>query len=252
MRVTILGSGSAFSSPNRHNSCYLVESENERIMIDCGSDAMRAIQNARVDLSSIKAIFITHMHADHCGGLPSVITAMHVADRKEPIDVFVPHTQLRFVGTWFFNMFIFVEKLTFSVSLQPIYSGSVNLRNRMELKFVETRHLEKHSAYAGEAGIRPLSYSVVVRSGASQFFFSSDIGSVDEVKPFLDSTISLVEATHPSLEEIAALARRDNGALYFTHIPQELEENGEWKKELEIRFGVKNLNVVHDGQVLVV
>ncbi len=252
MILTVLGSGSAFSAPHRYNSCCLLEAGETKIMIDCGSDALRAVQKAGVDLSQIQAIFITHMHADHCGGLPAVVTAMHVADRDAPIEVFVPHTHMEFVRTWFAHLFLYSERLAFPMAVRAIYPGKVKLENGTDLEFIENSHLQKYHQFSGPIGIGTASFSLVARNGGANFFYSGDIDHVEDVRSYLDDTLSLVEATHPSLDELAALANEGKESVYFTHIPQELEDGGEWKRELEHRFGITNLNVVHDGQVLVV
>lgn len=252
MKITVLGSGSAFSSLNRFNSCYLVEADERRFLIDCGSDALRAIQKAGVDPFSIHEIFITHMHADHCGGLPAVLTAMHVIERTEPMRVYIPSTQVEFAKAWLANMFIYDKKMSFETVLLPLNDGKMKLTGNVELEFIRTNHLDKYLQYAKRSGIEPLSFSVVVMEGNKKFFFSSDLDSFDEAKPFINNSLSFIEATHPSLEDIANLVKKDNGSLFFTHIPQELESNGEWMKELRSKFGITGLSMVRDGQVLIV
>ncbi len=252
MRVTVLGSGSAFSSPERHNSCYLVEAGDNRLLLDCGSDAMRALQSANIDLFSIQKIFITHMHADHCGGLPAVLTAMHVLERKSPIEVYVPFSQLDFVKIWLENFFIYNGRMSFAVSLLPLKAGELELPNAVRLEFHRTKHLEKYLETSRAAGIDPVSFSVTVREGDRKFFFSSDLDSPDEAKPHMNGSVSLIEATHATLDQIAELTRGGSDDLFFTHIPQELESNGEWTKRLNSEFGIRNLNTVRDGQVLTI
>jgi hypothetical protein len=103
-----------------------------------------------------------------------------------------------------------------------------------------------------KAGINPMSFSVIVRQGESSFFFSSDFGSIDEVDPWLNSSLSLIEAAHPALEEMALISRKGSRNIFFTHIPQELELEGSWRKELESKFGISALNIVHDGQIFTI
>ena len=250
MKIIVLGSGSAFSSTSRHNSCYYLEAGKEKFLIDCGSDAMRAIQDAKIDFFSVDRIFITHMHADHSAGLPAVLTAMHVLERKSPLTVYVPFSQVEFAESWLANMFIYNERMSFNISLLPLYPGVVEFEG-VELDFIKTRHLEKYSEYAEGLGIDPLSFSVIVREGAKRFFFSSDLASLEEVKDKMDEGVSFIEATHPALEEVAALSGGKNIGVYFTHIPMELEEGGEWRRELKARFGIEKLNSVSDGQIIV-
>ena len=250
MKIVVLGSGSAFSSRSRHNSCYYVEAGKEKFLLDCGSDAMRAMQDANVDFFAVDRIFITHMHADHSAGLPAVLTAMHVLERKRPLAVYIPFSQIGFARLWMANMFIYNERMSFGISLLPLHPGVLNLED-VELEFIKTQHLEKYSQYARSFGIDPLSFSVIVREGAKKFFFSSDLASLEEVKDRLDGGVSFIESTHPALDEVAALSEVKNAGVYFTHIPMELEDGGEWKSELEARFSIRDLNSVSDGQVIV-
>lgn len=250
MKITVLGSGSAVSNPGRFNSCYMVEVKGSCLLIDCGSDALRALQAQRVDLSSVNEIVITHMHADHCAGLPAVLTAMHVLGRKEPIVIRIPYTQLEFVNLWLANLFIYKGRMSFDFNLIPIRTGKVPVGSESELEFNQTRHLEKYAQYAGSFGISPLSFSIIVREKNRTFFFSSDINSTDEVKSFVEmNSVSLIEATHPPMVEIAEMAKSAAGNIFFTHIPRELEPEGEWTEELRVQHGVFNLNMVHDGQI---
>ena len=249
MKITVLGSGSAYSDLNRFNSAYLVEIAGLTLMIDCGSDALRALQKAGVNLFSIKDIFITHMHADHCGGLPAVLTAMHVQGRINPISIHIPSTQLEFVRSWFANLFIYNERWSFKMELLPLSAGRRKLAENIELEFVSTDHLEKYAESARKFGIDPLSFAVIIREEGKSFFFSSDFDSINEIDPYLNSSLAFVESAHPGLKDVAKISAEAGGRIFLTHVPQELESNGSWRKELNSKFGIKEINVVHDGQI---
>ena len=251
MRITVLGSGSAYSSAARFNSCYLVESGKNRLLLDCGSDALRALQKSGIDILEVDNILITHLHADHCGGLPAVLTAMHVACRKKAIEVYVPGGQIDFVKSWLSNLFIYDGRMSFDIALRPIAGGQMNLGNGTVIESIRTTHLDKYSEFNRRNGIGASSFMIVINDGTTSFFFSSDIGSIDEVTGRMRGrALSLVESTHLSLDEIAVMARSNNGTLYFTHIPMEMEEGGEWRRELNEKFGIHKLNLAYDGQVL--
>jgi ribonuclease BN (tRNA processing enzyme) len=248
MKITVLGSGSAFSGLTRFNSAYLVEDEKACFMIDCGSDALRALQKSKVDMFSIQDIFLTHLHADHCGGLPAVLTAMHVLGRTMPINIHAPSTQLDFVKLWLDNFFIYNARWSFRFELLPLDVGKKSLPGNIELEFVRTKHLIKYEEPALRAGISPLSFSVIVREGKKSFFFSSDLGSIQEAGSYVGSSLAFIEAAHPALAEISKISREAGDKVFFTHIPQELENDGAWRNELKSEFGIKDLNIVHDGQ----
>ena len=69
MRLTIVGCSGSYPGPDSAASCYLLEAESDgrtwRILLDLGSGALGALQR-HVDPLSIDAVFLSHLHADHC------------------------------------------------------------------------------------------------------------------------------------------------------------------------------------------
>jgi ribonuclease BN (tRNA processing enzyme) len=90
MRLQFLGSGDAFGSGGRFNMCMLVESEAKRFLIDCGASSLIAMKRFQVPSSSINTIFITHLHADHFGGLPFFILDAQFSKRLSPLTIAGP------------------------------------------------------------------------------------------------------------------------------------------------------------------
>jgi ribonuclease BN (tRNA processing enzyme) len=70
MKFHFIGSGDAFGTGGRFNTCFRVEHSGGAFLIDCGASSMVAIRKAGIDPNSIDVIFITHLHGDHFAGLP--------------------------------------------------------------------------------------------------------------------------------------------------------------------------------------
>jgi ribonuclease BN (tRNA processing enzyme) len=70
VRVWVLGSGDAFGTGGRLQSGYLVEAGSATFLLDCGATILPALKRHGRDTGSIDAIFISHLHGDHFGGLP--------------------------------------------------------------------------------------------------------------------------------------------------------------------------------------
>jgi len=71
--VQFLGCGDAFGSGGRFHTCFFVRSDSARFLIDCGASSLIAMKRFGVDPALIDMILVTHLHADHFGGLPFVI-----------------------------------------------------------------------------------------------------------------------------------------------------------------------------------
>lgn len=71
MKLTFLGSGSAFTvgSDNYHSNMLLESDTGKRLLIDCGSDVRFSLHEVGLTYRDIDAVYISHLHADHAGGL---------------------------------------------------------------------------------------------------------------------------------------------------------------------------------------
>src|SRR5487761_874226 len=80
MRLTVLGSGSAFSSCGC-NAGYLVDG---RVLVDCGAPVPALVRRAATSIHAITLILLTHFHADHSFTLPTILGARAFADPPAP------------------------------------------------------------------------------------------------------------------------------------------------------------------------
>lgn len=69
--ITFLGSGSAFTTdPDNYQSNVVLRGAGESLLLlDCGGDARRAFQDLGLTVRDVGAVYISHLHADHIGGL---------------------------------------------------------------------------------------------------------------------------------------------------------------------------------------
>ena len=82
MRLQFIGSGDAFGSGGRFNTCFHLTGARTNALIDCGASSLIALKRADIERNAINTILITHFHADHFGGIPFfVLDAQLVAKR---------------------------------------------------------------------------------------------------------------------------------------------------------------------------
>ena len=68
--MRFLGSGDAFGSGGRLQTCIVLESAGSRCLVDCGASSLIALKRAGIDPNEIDTVLITHLHGDHFGGVP--------------------------------------------------------------------------------------------------------------------------------------------------------------------------------------
>lgn len=81
MKIKFLGTGGAFSLANFHSN-MIVESAGRKILIDCGTDIRFSLKEAKESLDTIDAVYISHLHGDHVGGLEWLAYNRFFSDNK--------------------------------------------------------------------------------------------------------------------------------------------------------------------------
>jgi len=84
LRVTFVGSGGPVVTKERSCPCILIDQD---LLLDCGSGSLKNLRQLDVDLNGIKKLLITHYHVDHIGDLPSLLWAMELGERKDPLEI---------------------------------------------------------------------------------------------------------------------------------------------------------------------
>lgn len=74
--LNILGCGSATASLQHFPSCQVLDIRDNLFMIDCGEGAQLQMRKMALKLSRLGNIFLSHLHGDHCFGLPGLISTM--------------------------------------------------------------------------------------------------------------------------------------------------------------------------------
>ena len=88
--LTILGFNSAIPTINTWPTAQLLEMEERSFLIDCGEGTQVQLRKAKARFSKINNIFISHLHGDHCFGLPGLIASFRLLGRDIPLHVYGP------------------------------------------------------------------------------------------------------------------------------------------------------------------
>jgi ribonuclease BN (tRNA processing enzyme) len=104
MKLTVLGSGSSVPHPKRSSSAYWLETSGGTLLLDCSASAIHRMAEENLDWANLDAIWISHFHLDHCGGIaPFLAGTKHAPvtqSRTKPLRIFGPEGLLDLVSNF--------------------------------------------------------------------------------------------------------------------------------------------------------
>lgn len=89
-RVHILGCGSALPTLHHNASAQVVEVRGKLFLIDCGEGTQVQLRRSRLRFTKISAVFITHLHGDHCFGLIGMLSTFGLLGRTARLAIYAP------------------------------------------------------------------------------------------------------------------------------------------------------------------
>lgn len=89
-RVHILGCGSALPTPRHYASAQVVEVRGKLFLIDCGEGTQMQLRRSHIRFTKISAVFISHLHGDHCFGLIGMLSTFGLLGRTARLAVYAP------------------------------------------------------------------------------------------------------------------------------------------------------------------
>ncbi len=181
MKLTILGSGTCVNQlpnvPNRFPPGFLVEWDNEKLLLDCSEGIRFRIEQAGVDFTTINHIALSHSHPDHCA-IIQFIQAKYVSyawqhQENQDLHIYCPD----FIKNNFPNLWNFhnpdIEKMWEPIKL-------VEMSKLGSEENVGTATLKSFPVYHGHGKVDALAFRLETKDGIVAY--SGDSGDCDGVR----------------------------------------------------------------------
>jgi len=92
MKLTFLGTSSGTPTRHRNVSGLAVQTVlgADWFLVDCGEGTQHRVLQTPLSLNDLAAVCITHMHGDHCYGLPGLLASAGMGKRTKPLKLIAP------------------------------------------------------------------------------------------------------------------------------------------------------------------
>src|SRR5881396_1829480 len=149
VRVRFLGSGDAFGSGGRFQTCIHVEAAGAQALLDCGASSLVAMRRFGVDPQAIDTVVLTHLHGDHFGGVPFLVLDGQFRRRSQSLVVAGPPG----------------VRARVEATMEVLFPGSSRVARRFATEFVELE--ERRGQSVGPTTVTP--FAVDHPSGAAAY-----------------------------------------------------------------------------------
>lgn len=154
--LRFLGSGDAFGSGGRFQTCMHLSGAGGAVLIDCGASSLIAMKRDGVDPGEVDAVLLTHLHGDHFGGVPFLILDAQFTRRSRPLLIAGPPG----------------VRARVEATMEALFPGSTAVQRKFEVGFIELE--ERLAARVGPASVT--AFPVLHASGAPPYALRVDYG----------------------------------------------------------------------------
>jgi len=260
MRITFLGTGSAMPTGDRFQTGLLVQSGEDRLLVDCGSGTLHGLARTNVGYEHVDTLLLTHHHLDHVSDIMPLLKARWL-DGQESMTIAGPEGTPQLVRDMLDTHEYMHDRMDLDLRTVGPTTDAGNGPTEdtddthdiagFEVDAMETRHSMYCLAYRFENGDGPA------------FVFSGDSEAFPELIEFADGAAVLAHdcsfpdgvdvSNHPTpaeLGETLAGADADLGRVYLTHLyphtqgrEEEMLESIGTHYEGDVRFARDGLTV---------
>lgn len=217
MRLTVVGCSGSLPGPESAASCYLVEADGFRVLLDLGSGALGPLQR-HVGLADLDAVLFSHLHADHCLDLCGLYVAYAYGPVRPQrrLPVFGPAgTAARMARAYdlpeapgMTEQFDFRAYPASAFQLGPLRVSTARMDHPVETYGLRLEHDDRSLVYSGDTG--PTDALVELAAGADLLLCEA---------AFLDDAANPPHL-HVSGRQAGEHATRAGAqALVLTHVP---------------------------------
>lgn len=177
MLITTLGTSHGSHTLPRNNTATLIETGDASYLVDCGEPASGTMRRLGKDFGALRALFVTHMHADHVGGIAQLTNMLkHARGKEQTVTWHVPSEALAATRAWLEALYMPPELRPVTLELRGVEEGRVYEDEHVTVAALPSGHLEGSADRYAELGLpnRGQAFSYLFELEGKRVGFSGD------------------------------------------------------------------------------
>lgn len=259
MKITFLGTCSGTEPmPNMHQTSFVIEIGNAYYWFDAGEGCGYTAYTHGIDVTRVRALFISHVHIDHVGGLPHLIFTMnkvegryglsHINDGN--IDVFIPNPKTLEAALYLANdgrLNHGNEKHSgVNMIAHRVCDGVAYEDENVKITALHSTHI-KGDGENGEWN----AFSYLIEADGKRVIYSGDVGSPTDFDALIGDGCDLLimENGHHKISDVLDyMQERKIKKLLFNHHGREMIADRAAAKQKITERGL-NADICYDGMI---
>ena len=237
-----------------HHCSWMLETDGAIYWFDAGEGCAYTAYTAGVDIMKTRALFISHPHIDHVGGLANLLWTIHKLShmKKELPRYGGNHVYMPCMETWEGVMMILRNSernfpKNYPVTVSPVMMGTLFDDGVIKV----TAHPNNHLAYLNSP--IHMSFSFLIECEGKKLVYSGDVGKYEDLDFLIGNGCDglIIETGHFGISRAYEYCKDKNiGKLFFNHCGREIlnDLTAATKKVFEL-FGDKAV-ICQDGMCI--
>ena len=257
MKLHFLGTCSGTEPmPDMHHQSWVLETNNRNYWFDAGENCAHRAHTSGINVLNTIAIFVSHPHIDHIGGLANLFTCFHKLIsrykmqfvRDNTLDIYFPDLPLlqaiklvAYSGR--------STKLRYTLNEHRLQDGLIFEDENVRVTALHNHHL------VGTEEEGWLAFSFLIETEGKRVVFSGDVFSTEELLPLIGDgcDVLIMETGHHDVTQVMDFAVSHNVKnLRLTHHGRQILENRDHYEAQAADYTAKtntNIALCYDGKV---
>lgn len=174
MRITFIGTSHGVPAADRHCSCTMIEVNGAIYFVDAGAPVIEEIIKRNLDLKNVRAVFTTHSHGDHTGGVFTLASLINWWYREDCMKFYVTVPEIKTLMKDYMRILDLKEMDEERVQVEIAQPGLMYSDENITVDYIPNMHLQ---------GKFP-SYSIFIEAEGKKALFTGDLSDQLNGKDF--------------------------------------------------------------------